>query len=593
MGRARRGTSRGTRARSRSSRWTRRSVSCSCANGAPRPADRCSSCRPERSTRPTAAAPRTRPARPPASSRRRPATARDAGRSWPSSGPRRGSRPSSCISTSPRTSSRPRRTDASAPMRTSTWSSRRFLGERRSIWRSRARSATRSPSSACSGWRGSETAIPGARDDRQLRPGAVSEQDRPLLAWYGDDVTGSTDVLEALGSAGVPAVLFLAPPSPERLATAFPGRTAVGVAGIARSLPTQEIPAEIEPVLRALRALDPALVHYKVCSTFDSSPDVGSIGAAVDTAWPIFTPDWVPVLVAAPALGRYTAFGTHFARYGDAVYRLDRHPVMARHPVTPMHEPDLRRHLALQTDRPIGLVDIRLLLGGPNAAAAALDSELEAGRLVVVLDGVDATSVTAAARLVWDRRPADHRAFAVGSSGLEPGLVAAWRDEGLLRDHDATRPPIGPATGPVLVVSGSGSEWTERQIASALDAGWSGIAWDTQRFLRDPDATIAAVTAVASAALQSGRNAVVHSALGPDDPRIERTRGAAAELGLTDRSLARRLGDGLGGIVRSLVGPGGPHRVVIAGGDASGWAARALGVEALDYVGSFDPGVPL
>jgi 3-oxoisoapionate kinase len=422
---------------------------------------------------------------------------------------------------------------------------------------------------------------------------AATRQHRPLLAWYGDDVTGSTDVLEALGSAGVPAVLFLAPPSPERLTAAFPGRTAVGVAGLARSLPTPEIPVEIEPVLRALHALEPALVHYKVCSTFDSSPDVGSIGAAIDTAWPIFGPDWVPVLVAAPSLGRYTAFGTHFARYADAVYRLDRHPVMARHPVTPMHEPDLRRHLALQTDRPIGLVDIRALLGGPKAADSALDAELEAGRHVVVLDGVDAASVAAAARLAWDRRPADRPAFAVGSSGLEPGLVAAWRDDGLLADRDATHAPIRPPFGPVLVASGSGSQWTERQIACAVDAGWAPVAWDTQRFLRDPDVTIAAVTEAAADALHSGRNVVVHSALGPDDPRIERTRGAAAELGLTDRALARRLGDGLGRIVRSLVGPGGPGRVVIAGGDASGWAARALGVEALDYVGSFDPGVPL
>ena len=31
---------------------------------------------------------------------------------------------------------------------------------------------------------------------------------RPLYAWYGDDFTGSTDVLEALGVHGVKSVLF-------------------------------------------------------------------------------------------------------------------------------------------------------------------------------------------------------------------------------------------------------------------------------------------------------------------------------------------------------------------------------------------------
>lgn len=58
-------------------------------------------------------------------------------------------------------------------------------------------------------------------------------------------------------------------------------------------------------------------------------------------------------------------FGNLFAAGGIAsgaeVYRLDRHPVMNRHPVTPMGESDLVRHLALQTDRSIDLIDFRHL----------------------------------------------------------------------------------------------------------------------------------------------------------------------------------------------------------------------------------------
>ena len=36
-----------------------------------------------------------------------------------------------------------------------------------------------------------------------------------LLSFYGDDFTGSTDVLEQLASNGVSTVLFLSPPTPE------------------------------------------------------------------------------------------------------------------------------------------------------------------------------------------------------------------------------------------------------------------------------------------------------------------------------------------------------------------------------------------
>src|SRR5580704_16339023 len=34
-----------------------------------------------------------------------------------------------------------------------------------------------------------------------------------LLSYYGDDLTGSTDVMEALASRGVPTVLFMQPPT--------------------------------------------------------------------------------------------------------------------------------------------------------------------------------------------------------------------------------------------------------------------------------------------------------------------------------------------------------------------------------------------
>jgi 3-oxoisoapionate kinase len=63
-----------------------------------------------------------------------------------------------------------------------------------------------------------------------------------------------------------------------------------------------------------------------------------------------------PLVVGAPQLKRYTAFGHLFAGYQGQTYRIDRHPVMSRHPVTPMDEADLRIHLARQTDLPVDLV---------------------------------------------------------------------------------------------------------------------------------------------------------------------------------------------------------------------------------------------
>ena len=56
----------------------------------------------------------------------------------------------------------------------------------------------------------------------------------PLVAFYGDDFTGSSAAMEVAAFAGLETVLFLSPPSPERLA-AFASYRVIGVAGIARS----------------------------------------------------------------------------------------------------------------------------------------------------------------------------------------------------------------------------------------------------------------------------------------------------------------------------------------------------------------------
>src|SRR3546814_20259104 len=62
----------------------------------------------------------------------------------------------------------------------------------------------------------------------------------------------------------------------------------------------------------------------------------------------------VPVVVGAPHLGRYVVFGNLVAvAGGDEVFRIDRHPTMARHPVPPMPAADTRRHPARETHMPM------------------------------------------------------------------------------------------------------------------------------------------------------------------------------------------------------------------------------------------------
>jgi 3-oxoisoapionate kinase len=417
--------------------------------------------------------------------------------------------------------------------------------------------------------------------------------ERLLLSFYGDDLTGSCDAMEALSLNGVRAALFLEPPSPEQMQGRFADLQAVGVAGASRTMTPAQMDAMLPGAFARLAELGAAIFHYKICSTFDSSPEIGSIGRALDIGQRVFNSSFVPLLVGAPALKRYCLFGNLFATVGEETFRLDRHPTMSRHPVTPMRESDLRRHLARQTDKRIALLDILNLSGSPPAIDRNLARVLAEEPEVVLFDTLDDASLTEAGRLIWSQR-SDRTLFVVGSSGVEYALTAHWRSAGVIpRSNDFSR--SAAAAEQIVVVSGSCSPVTGGQIEWALANGFVGIELDAAR-LADPDTCAAARAAAqqqALNALSAGRSVVLFSARGPDDPQIAMLQRAASERGLDLQSARERLAEQQGIILRALLEATGLRRAVIAGGDTSSHAARQLGIYALELLTPIAPGSPL
>lgn len=397
-----------------------------------------------------------------------------------------------------------------------------------------------------------------------------------LVGYYGDDFTGSTDVMEVLTFAGLPTVLFLDPPTPADLER-FPGLRAVGIAGTARAASPGWMAAHLPGALGALAALRPALVHYKVCSTFDSAPHVGSIGRALEIGLAATGAPWASMLVAAPALRRYQVFGNLFATVDGMGHRLDRHPTMARHPVTPMGEADLRRHLAAQTALPVALVDFLAL--ARDGGRAALGAALAEGARAVLIDTLDESTLGAAGALIWGAR--GRSGFSVSSSGLQYALVAHWRQQGWL-----PAPPAVPrlsAADPMLVVCGSCSPATAAQIDWAEAQGWACLRADPATPLTGVDSTVDACCA----ALSAGRSTVLYAARGPDDPAIAAFEGRFGAKG------RHALGAALGAVARAVLDRAHLPRLVVAGGDTSGAVARALGLVALTAAAPVAPGSPL
>jgi 3-oxoisoapionate kinase len=395
-----------------------------------------------------------------------------------------------------------------------------------------------------------------------------------LYTFYGDDFTGSTDVLEQLASNGIPTVLYLTPPTAAHLA-AFPEAKAIGIAGDSRSRSPEWMSKQLPGIFTTLKSFNAPIVHYKVCSTFDSSPTHGSIGRAIELGSTAFNPRLIPIVVGAPHLRRYVAFGNLFASAPDgAIHRIDRHP-MSNHPVTPMREADLRIHLRAQTATPIGLIDLTALQS--KNVSEVLEAQLAGGNQAILFDTIDTQTQTAVGELLWHEAQ-KQTIFSASSSGLTAALIHAWRDASLLPESIPDEKP-GKAA-PLLVLSGSCSPVTERQIRYALAHGYRGISLDPAALL-SPDAGASAIASAMEAAatsLAAGRNTILYTSLGAADPSAVH---------------GDRLGAALGSLLKEIVIRTGLRRVLLCGGDTASHAVPQLGLYALTWLANLQPGAPL
>jgi 3-oxoisoapionate kinase len=417
---------------------------------------------------------------------------------------------------------------------------------------------------------------------------------RLLISFYGDDFTGSADAMEALSLGGARCVLFLEPPPPEQLRERFADLRAVGVAGASRTMTPGQMEAALPDVFARIKRLNAAIFHYKVCSTFDSSPEVGSVGCAMGIGRRVFHARFVPLLVGAPVLKRYCLFGNLFATGkavgGEETFRLDRHPVMSRHPVTPMRESDLRVHLGAQAAEKIALFDILKLTGSRAEVDANFARVLEGKPDAVLFDVLDDERLTEAGRLIWSAC-GDSTLFVIGSSGVEYALAAHWRESGVIA-ATPFYPPVGEVDK-LIVVSGSCSPVTKGQIEWASRNGFTAIELNAIKLTDGSEAERDKVRRKALAALSQGRSVMLYSAKGPEDPHIAATMAEFKARGMGELTARARLGEQQGILLRELLAATKLRRACVAGGDTSSHAIRQLGIYALELCAPLAPGSPL
>lgn len=416
-----------------------------------------------------------------------------------------------------------------------------------------------------------------------------------LLAYYGDDFTGSTDALEFLSLAGVKTVLFLQKPTQKDL-DRFPEIQAIGLAGKSRSLSPLEMEAELYPAFENLKNFQPKHFHYKVCSTFDSAPHVGNIGKAIEIGSEVFDQKTVLVSPSAPHLGRFCVFGNLFARMGTIgngeIYRIDRHPSMSKHPVTPALEGDLTVHLSKQTEKSIGLINLTAIEKGEEEVLKILAEDQPE---IVFFDGFNQQHLQTIGS-VFNQLVTETTLFSVGSSGIEMALGLDWKEKKIIGSK-VTFESAGEVS-PILVLSGSCSPVTSGQIEYALQNGFAEIPLSSKAVdIQNQEAIIKNIVAQIIENFNQGKSTILHTSTGANDPRIAETESFFKSKGFSENEIQKQCssiyGGVLGQIANEVLKKIPLKRILFAGGDTSSYAASELGILALEMIAPIAPGAPL
>jgi uncharacterized protein YgbK (DUF1537 family) len=178
--------------------------------------------------------------------------------------------------------------------------------------------------------------------------------------------------------------------------------------------------------------------------------------------------------------------------------------------------------------------------------------------------------------------------FVAGSSGVEYALCRHWRRTNAVLSEFKGSP--ASSVDNALVISGSCSPVTGRQIDWALERGYVEVPVDPRDFSRinRVDEIVAGLAHQVVQHFEAGHSVIVHTSRGPHDERL-----TAARLSGEHSLNAASLGDILGRILSAVLQATKVERVAVAGGDTSGAIARAIGIDALTMLGPLAPGAPL
>lgn len=388
------------------------------------------------------------------------------------------------------------------------------------------------------------------------------------LAVIADDLTGANDTAVQFSKHDISSCVQI------EFEPASGCDNAVDVVVIdtnSRDSSKEEAYGRVKTVCEFLRQESVEVVYKKIDSTLR-----GNLGAEISAAVDVLQPELVVIAPAFPRNHRSTVGGYHL---------LHNTPIelteISRAPKSPVTESRIIELLKQQAEVEIALVPLHAVLAGVEAVKQEISACLERGERWVVFDATRdehlqtiAQAAKAYKNVLW-----------VGSAGLAEQLPALYQWSGRPQEARQLR------NGPVLVVAGSVSKTTQKQVDRLLQEKKVCLVKMKVPALLDNGAQEKkrCLQAV-QACLREGGEALLTSAV--CDADVVEAVAAGACHGLSGFEVSEKTAAALGEIAASTADAS-LAGMILTGGDTAIHVCRSLGVRAIEIIEEVAVGIPL
>lgn len=375
-----------------------------------------------------------------------------------------------------------------------------------------------------------------------------------------DDFTGSNDTGVQLAKKGARTEVMLTPAQkPSRRADVLVINTE------SRAIPAAQAAQAVQQALAPwCEATTMPLVYKKIDSTFR-----GNVGAEVTAAMRAANRKLAVIAAAIPAAGRTTRDGLCLVN-GTPLLETE----FASDPKTPIISSRIAELVTLQSDIPVhevSLEDVRR--GQLSALLVAFAAE---GECMVVVDAVEDRDLSLIAHAICEQETLP---LLVGAAGLANALPVSL----FMQEKQEL---------PVLVVAGSMSEATRRQVDNALCQDRAKVVdIDAARLASAHfEQEIASVVEQACALLSRQHHTILRTSRSVEDRQMIDT--LCARVGMSRQALGERLSQRLGTITLLIIEQARIGGLFLTGGDIATAVASALGAEGYRIQSEVAPCIP-